>query len=56
MIMVKVNELNCCNLHHGGLVCLVLFVGHRVSEERVRSGLKRINPDGVALHWLQIST
>ncbi|KAK2548998.1 hypothetical protein P5673_030625 [Acropora cervicornis] len=28
---------------------------HRVSEEMVRSGLKRINPDGVALRWLQIS-
>ncbi|XP_015760808.1 PREDICTED: uncharacterized protein LOC107339964 [Acropora digitifera] len=28
---------------------------HRVSEEMVRSGLQRINPDGVALRWLQIS-
>ena len=26
-----------------------------MSEERVRSGLKRINPDGVVLYWLQIS-
>ena len=54
----KINNdlfLNNCNLRHSGFTCLLLFVGHRVPEERVRSGLKRINPDGVALRWLQIS-
>ena len=54
----KINNdlfLNNFNLRHSGFACLFLFVGHRVPEERVRSGLKRINPDGVALGWLQIS-
>ena len=54
----KINNdlfLNNCNLRHSGFACLFLFVGHRVPEEGVRSGLKRINPDGVGLRWLQIS-
>lgn len=54
----KINNdlfLNNCNVRHSGFACLFLFVGHRVPEERVRSWLKRINPDGVALRWLQIS-
>ena len=54
----KINNdlfLNNCNLRHSGFACLFLFVGHRMPEDRVRSGLKWINPDGVALRWLQIS-
>ena len=47
--------LNNSNARHSGFACLFLFVGHRVPEEGVRSWLKRINPDGVALPWLQIS-
>ena len=47
--------LNNCTLRYSGFACFFLFVDHRVPEERVRSGLKRINPDGVALRWLQIS-
>ena len=54
----KINNdlfLNNCNLRHSGFACLFLFVDHRVLEEGFRSWLKRINTDGVALRWLQIS-